>query len=261
MPTVALLHPGGMGAAVGGQLVRAGCPVRWLRAGRSDATRQRAEEHGLTPAGDLAELLDGVDLVVSICPPQGAVSVASSVAGAGFAGVYLDANPLGPDSLTAVRRAVEGAGSVLVDGGIVGSPPLQQHPDRVTRLLLSGPIPAVGEVQRCFAGTSMTVASLGDQVGAASAAKASYALFNKGRLALAYAARELATAYGVEATLAEEGQRPGAAALVDEALDANLRAVAWRYAPEFDEIAASLSAAGLDASIARSVAAVYRRLA
>ena len=40
--TIALLHPGEMGAAIGAALVEAGKQVHWASAGRSRATRERA---------------------------------------------------------------------------------------------------------------------------------------------------------------------------------------------------------------------------
>ncbi|MFD4687651.1 DUF1932 domain-containing protein [Streptomyces sp. NPDC058461] len=64
-----MLHPGAMGAAVAAQAVAAGTTVRWLPAGRSAATRRRAEAIGLLPAADLRELADGCGTLVSVCPP------------------------------------------------------------------------------------------------------------------------------------------------------------------------------------------------
>ncbi len=86
MAVVALLHPGAMGSRIGGELVATGHQVRWLAAGRSDASRARARTEGLTAVDDPAALVDGADLVLSVLPPQAALDVARLVASTGFAG-------------------------------------------------------------------------------------------------------------------------------------------------------------------------------
>ena len=52
--TIGMLHPGAMGAALGAALVGNGHEVVWASAGRSDATRARAEAAGLVDVGTLA---------------------------------------------------------------------------------------------------------------------------------------------------------------------------------------------------------------
>ena len=49
--TIGLLHPGEMGAAVGKCLAGAGHRVLWAPEGRGAATKERAEEAGLTRQG------------------------------------------------------------------------------------------------------------------------------------------------------------------------------------------------------------------
>ena len=54
--TIALLHPGEMGAALGACLVARGLRVLWVSQGRSAATGKRAEAAGL----EACETLDRV---------------------------------------------------------------------------------------------------------------------------------------------------------------------------------------------------------
>ena len=255
---IAVLHPGAMGSRVAGELVGAGREVRWLATGRSAGTEQRATHEGLVPAASPEELVGGVDLVVSVCPPQGALDVARLVARAGFTGTYVDANPVSPGLLGDIADVVTTAGATFVDAGIVGPPP---SAGRRTSLYLSGPPDRVAAIAELCSATAMTPIDLGPRVGAASAAKQAFALYNKGRLALALLAGELAAAHGVGDLLTAEAARPGADALADlDGLRGGAAETAWRWGPEFDEIAATLAAAGLDPSAASSVAAVYRRL-
>lgn len=254
---VALLHPGAMGARIGAELVRVGREVRWLSAGRSPATRERAEVAGLVAAADVAALLAGVETVVSVCPPQGALDVARLVARAGFAGTYVDANPVAPATLAEIAAAVEAGGGTLVDGGIVGPPPREGQP---THLYLAGDPSAVARVADLFAGSDVTPLHVGNHLGAASAAKLAYALFNKGRMVFAASAAELAESHGVLDVLAAESQRPGAEILADlPAVQAGLAEVGWRWGPEFEQIAATLTAAGVDPALAEACAQLLRR--
>ncbi|MGL5810767.1 MAG: NAD(P)-binding domain-containing protein, partial [Nocardioides sp.] len=95
-PAVAVLHPGRMGAAVAAQLRRGGVRVLWCSVGRSAATARRAEEAGFEPVGSLAEVVAVADIVLSICPPEFAEDLATSVAGHGFGGLYVEANAISP---------------------------------------------------------------------------------------------------------------------------------------------------------------------
>jgi 3-hydroxyisobutyrate dehydrogenase-like beta-hydroxyacid dehydrogenase len=254
---VALLHPGAMGARIGAQLVRAGDEVRWLSAGRSTATRKRAEEAGLVASVDLMALLEDAEIVMSVCPPQGALEVAGLVASAGFAGTYVDANPVAPGTLAEIAARVRAPGATFVDGGIVGPPPSEGNR---THLYLAGDPSAVAVVVDRFTGTDVTPMVVGTGLGAASAAKQAYALYNKGRMLLAAAAADLAEAHGVMDVLSAESGRSGADILGElAAVRAGLAEVGWRWGPEFEQIAATLEAAGTDPALARACELLLRR--
>jgi predicted dinucleotide-binding enzyme len=86
--TVALLHPGEMGAAVGACLKAAGHRVVWSSERRSAATRARAS--AFEDRGTLEAALAGADVVFSVCPPHGAAALARAVAAAGYRGVFVE---------------------------------------------------------------------------------------------------------------------------------------------------------------------------
>jgi 3-hydroxyisobutyrate dehydrogenase-like beta-hydroxyacid dehydrogenase len=79
---VAILSPGDMGGATGGQLHNNGLEVYTCLEGRSALTRQIATEAGFIDAPDLDDLVKTVDLVLSILVPSQAVGLAESVAAA-----------------------------------------------------------------------------------------------------------------------------------------------------------------------------------
>jgi len=253
--TVALLHPGEMGAAIGAGLAAKGQRVLWVAAGRSAATRARAAQAGFEETATLAQAVQAADLVFSVCPPHAAAELARAVAGCGFGGLYVDANAVSPQTTRAIGRLIEAAGADYVDGGIIGPPPV---PGASVRLYLCGGRAA--EVAPLFEGCIMQAIVLEGAVGAASALKVCYAGWNKGATAMLAGIRALAESEGVDAALLAEW----AISMPDipqrsEVVRRNARK-AWRWIAEMEEIAASFDAAGLPAGFHLAAAEVYRRL-
>lgn len=250
---IAVFHPGAMGSKLAAQLVVAGHEVHWVPEGRSEASAARAAEAGLigTP---FAEAVREADVVLCSCAPQGAVDIAKQVGSAGFSGLYIEANPLSPMSLREAQSAVSEA--TFVDAGVVGPPPTGGPSP--THLMLSGG--AAEQAAELWAGTAVTPMVVGAEPGAASAAKSSYALYNKGKAALAVLAFQLAEKHGVTEALTAQQVRADAGSLKDPRLPENLRSVAWRWGPEFDELAETLDNAGLEGDAARALRQVWTKL-
>lgn len=253
--TIALLHPGEMGAAVGGCLVSRGHRVIWASAGRSDASRRRAECAGLEDLGSLDNALAAADLALSICIPSGALDLAREVAARGFGGIYVDANAISPARTREIAAIVERAGAHFVDGGIFGLPPT---PQRITRLYLSGP--GAPEIAALFEGSQTRAIAMKQPIGAASALKMCFAASSKGETALLAIIRSLAQFEGVEEALLNEWRQtmPGTAEKSEQIVPRARKA--WRWAGEMEEIASSFEAAGLPSGFLAN-AEIYRRLA
>jgi 3-hydroxyisobutyrate dehydrogenase-like beta-hydroxyacid dehydrogenase len=250
---IAVFHPGAMGSMLAKQLVAAGHEVHWVPEGRSEASQARAEDAGLigTP---FAEAVGTVEAILCSCAPQGAVEIAKQVGHEAFSGLYIEANPLSPASLREAQAAVPEA--TFVDAGVVGPPPTGGPSP--THLMLSG---AEAEAAAAlWAGTAVTPMVVGSEPGAASAAKSSYALYNKGKAALAVLAFQLAEKHGVTEALVAQQTRADAGSLKDPGLPEQLRSVAWRWGPEFDELAETLDAAGLEGDAARALRQVWTKL-
>ncbi|MFF4443526.1 DUF1932 domain-containing protein [Streptomyces sp. NPDC001502] len=255
MTTVTLLHPGAMGAAVAAQAVAAGHEVLWVPVGRSDATRRRAKEVGATACDSLDEALERSEIVLSICPPQAAEDVATTVADRAFAGVYVDANAINPQRMQRIAEGIR-PGAVVLDGAIFGPPPGGQ---RAARLYLAGEAQAVDTMERLFKDTALHVRRASGSVGSASALKMAFASYQKAARTLAGVAHALADAHGVGDELTVEAQAMASNILADPGYLPSVAARAWRWAPEMEDIAETLRAAGLPADMAEAAVTVMSR--
>jgi len=238
-----------------GSTVAATCSGQrwWVGHRRSAASRRRADAVGLRDAGTLAELVERVDTIVSVCPPSSALDVARTVASTGFGGIYIDANAVAPAQATGMAELFER----FVDGGIVGPPATVAG---TTRMYLSGS--EATSVAERWAGSALDVRVVPGPIGAASALKMSYAGWTKGQAALLLAVNALADAYDVGDTLRAEWDisQPG----LEQRSAATAHGVvakAWRFEGEMHEIAATLEAVDLPGGFHRGAAEIYRRMA
>ncbi|HWF11254.1 MAG TPA: DUF1932 domain-containing protein [Bryobacteraceae bacterium] len=253
--TIAILHPGEMGAAVGACLVSRGTRVVWASETRSAESQKRAAHAGFEDLQTLAGALAQSDAVLSICVPSGALNLARQVAAMGFNGIYVDANAISPAHSREIGTLVENAGARFVDGGIIGLPPT---PNRATRLYLCGPEACT--IAALFTGTQTESVVMDASAGAASALKVCYAAWSKGETALLGGIRALARFEGVDGTLMDEWRRsmPGVAEQSEHIVERAWKA--WRWVGEMEEIAASFDAANLPSGFLAN-AEIYRRLA
>jgi 3-hydroxyisobutyrate dehydrogenase-like beta-hydroxyacid dehydrogenase len=256
MATVGLLHPGEMGAAVGGCLVSVGHEVLWDPAGRSRASTGRALATELTGV-TFDRIIAKSSVIFSICPPHAALDIAHQVAAAGYTGYYVDANAVSAATAEQVSAVVTDGGASYVDGGIIGLPPeVVGH----TRLYLSGP--HADKIRPLFSRSRLDARTIDGPPYAASSVKMAYAAWTKGSSALLLAARALARASGVEHTLlAEWSLSQQALGKQSEGAAGSAAAKGWRWVAEMDEVAASMAAAGLPAGFHEAAADIYHRAA
>jgi hypothetical protein len=249
MACIAILHPGEMGAAIGQALADLGQDVCWLPAGRSDATRRRAESAGLVERADLT----GCDLVVSICPPAAAVETARAIGD--FAGIYLDANAISPATAAEVSGIVRAHGADYVDGGVIGQPPAQAG---TTRLYLSGE--RADDVAAMFGAARIEPRVLTTGAFAASSLKMTYAAWTKISAALLLATQATAAELDVADALAAEWalSQPALGRRLEQAR-ASAIAKGWRWEDEMRQIAATFSEASQPSGFGEAAASVFAR--
>jgi 3-hydroxyisobutyrate dehydrogenase-like beta-hydroxyacid dehydrogenase len=256
--TVGIVSPGAMGSAMANALARGGVRVLATVSGRSDRTARLADRAGLELIPDLASVVRGADVVLSIVPPEVAEAVVADISEAARSQnvepLIADLNAIAPATARRAEAIAAEANCHFVDGSISGPPPWNPG---TTRLYLSGP--RASELAALpFDGVETMV--VGD-VGAASAVKMSTASVYKGNTALLTQALLAAEWHGVlEHVLAD--LRLGTPELVSqvERRLANAATKSDRYIAEMHEIAASQSAAQLTPALFEAMAEVFEAL-
>ena len=253
---IGILHPGEMGISLAAAAQNSGCEVYWASEGRGEKTRQRAAQFRLHDAETLAALCRQCPVLISVCPPYAAESLASDVAAAGFKGTFVDANAIAPQRTIKMSEMMSAAGVNFIDGGIVGPPAWKPG----TTLYLSGP--RAMDIPNCFKAGPVAVKIIGTSVGKASALKMCYAANTKGTVALLAAILATAETLGVRKELFERWREEDAAfpEQVERRLQGNT-SKAWRFVGEMEEISKTLSDAGLPGGFHAAAAGIYQRLA
>ena len=254
---IGFINPGAMGISLAATAINSGCISHWASEGRSQETRARAEKYGLVEVNTLMDLCAKCDTLISVCPPHAASDVAQAVLECGFDGTYADVNAISPQRVIDIASWMVEAGVDFVDGGIIGGPAWQPN---TTWLYLSGG--NADQVAACFSEGPLMTEFIGDDIGKASALKMCYAANTKGTTALLCTIVAAAEELGVRQELENQWSRQDA----DYAKNifARIRAVtakAWRFSGEMDEIAETLSGAGLPDGFHKAASETYQRIA
>ncbi|RGA05561.1 NAD(P)-dependent oxidoreductase [Microbispora triticiradicis] len=257
--TIAVLHPGAMGAGMARVLKGAGHRVLCGLEGRSEETRRRAERAGLISIS-MPQLAAEADIALSVVAPSAAQEVADQLLAAGFRGLLIEANAIRPALCHAIAERVRAAGGQVVDASIMGPPPTQSA-TQPTRLYLSGPPPCVDIATELFMSTAaLHVTKLGAELGKASALKLAQSVVQKASRALALLGHALADRHGLSAQLAAEARRwPHPAS--DPERFSSVAGRSWRWGDELRDAAQELREAGLPPELATDAAALFDLLA
>jgi 3-hydroxyisobutyrate dehydrogenase-like beta-hydroxyacid dehydrogenase len=261
--TIAVIGMGDMGSAVGGALVRAGFRAITDLTERSVDSRALAERTGVKDLGSLRDVVKSADLLLSIVPPARAHAfagrAAAAMAATGARPVFVDCNAIAPSTVRSIASLFAALGAPFVDVGIVGRGPTpgMQPP---TRFFVSGPAHRHKLLDLAVPG--MRMIDMGEEIGAASAMKMSYAALNKGTDALHAAVLVAAERLGVRAELTRELELSQAEALARmRARVPYLAATAERFAGEMAEIAITFDAVGVTPLFHRGAPHTYVTLA
>jgi 3-hydroxyisobutyrate dehydrogenase-like beta-hydroxyacid dehydrogenase len=259
--TVAVIGTGDMGSAVGGALKRAGYRVVTDLSRRGAHSRGLAVRAGMEDLGSLAAVVRGAELLLSIVPPAAArgfaAEVAAEIRASGSRVTFADCNAVAPQTVAAIAAELGAAPGGFVDVGIVGRGPRPN--EEPTRFYVSGPRRSA---LLAIATPEIRVIDMGEQIGAASALKMTYAALNKGVDALYTAVLLAGTRLGVlPALLAEFSESQKEALARIHARVPFLAATAERFVGEMAEIAKTFDAVGVTPEFHRGAEWLYALLA
>jgi 3-hydroxyisobutyrate dehydrogenase-like beta-hydroxyacid dehydrogenase len=258
-PTLAVLAPGAMGAALAARLVAGGADVVTVLDGRSAHTIERARVAGMRDV-PLARIPDA-DVVLSVVPPSQVLPLAQrlapALAAAAHKPVFVDCNAVNPQTVMRLQSVIEPTGATFVDGSLIGMPPREGYGGPT--LFVSG-----AQASRLAALTpfGLKVHVLDAPVGAASALKMCYGGITKGMIALASAMMLASVRHGVDRALLEEMGRSQAALLTGFSKSVpDMFGKAARWVPEMQEIAAMIGTEHPEGRMFETIAHFYERLA
>jgi 3-hydroxyisobutyrate dehydrogenase-like beta-hydroxyacid dehydrogenase len=256
-----VIAQGAMGSAVAQRMHGRGATVRTSLAGRSAASARRAAECGMTAVANDRDLVEGVDIVLSIVPPGEAVALAERLKGAlpGIARkpLYIDCNAVNPATVARIAAVLAPSGVSFIDGGIIGGPPKLDGPG--PRFYLSGPAAAEAAMLRDY---GVDIRLLDGPIGAASALKMSYAGITKGLTAIGAAMMLGAAANGAAAALIAElaDSQPNLLAHLRRSVP-DMYPKAYRWVAEMHEIAEFLADGSGTSRIYEGMAGLYESIA
>jgi 3-hydroxyisobutyrate dehydrogenase-like beta-hydroxyacid dehydrogenase len=177
MPTVAIVAPGNMGAAVAKRLTENKVTVLTALAGRSEASIKRARDAGMQGVEDRE--LAKADFLLSIVPPGDALALAKRLADvlaeSNSKPIYVECNAVSPQTVTGIAEVVKTTGCAFVGAGIIGPPPKPGSTN--TKFYAAGPHAKDFAVLNNY---GLIVRVLEGPLTAASALKMSYAGITKG---------------------------------------------------------------------------------
>ena len=258
IPQIAVIAPGGMGAAVGARLVERGVRVVTSLKGRSQASAERAKAAGMTPVED-AEIAQA-NFVLSIVPPKEALPLAERLAPslrtANKKPLYVDCNAVSPETVEKIAAMITAAGCPFVDGGIIGGPP---------RAGYDGPVFYVSgiEAKRLDALNEygLVFRPIDGPIGAASALKMCYGGITKGLTAIGSAMVLAAHRAGIADTLHTElsAIQPQLMARLSGSVP-DMFSKSYRWVAEMEEIASFVSDRA-EREMYQGIAELYERLA
>jgi len=258
-PTVAVIAPGNMGAAVAKRLSEHKVTVLTSLSGRSEASAKRARDAGMQGVDD--RKLVEVDYLISIVPPGDALALAKRLSGALTAAnkkpIYVECNAVSPQTTNQIAEVIAATGCAFVGAGIIGPPPMPGTAN--TKFYAAGP--SAAEFAK-LNGFGLIVRVLEGPITAASALKMSYAGITKGFTALGAAMMLAATrggsAQALQAELAES--RPDLLRYLTNQVPA-MYSKAYRWVAELDEISTFVGKDHPENAMLEAAARFYERIA
>lgn len=257
--TIGFVGLGEAGSAIAESLARAN-GVRISAFDTRPDLRARTSDTGVTMVDSLAELAENCTVLVALTTASSVVKVANEIASLLSPDhVYADWNSASPETKTRAAAAVRSSGAQFVDGAIMDAVPALGH--RVP-VLISGP--GCPTLLGRTAGLGLNLEMVGDVPGQAAAVKMLRSLLVKGLEALVLECVISAEHYGVTNRVMESMSGKPDTSNWDVAARYMLERIfdhGSRRAAELQEVASTITAAGIDPLLARAAGLRLRQFA
>ena len=256
---IAIMSPGEMGSGIGRVLLKGGLqPVVCLE-GRSALSALRARESGFAEASSLEELIETVDMVISIMVPAEAEHAAQLVAKAMLRTdahpSYLECNALSPLSMERIADMFVPTRAAFIDGFVFGPPP--DKSDK-TWICYSG---VNTESMKALSEAGLNVRSVGARVGQASALKMLDSASRKAVTALWTEILTAAHSMGLYDALGELYAISGDDGFLEKSKHLpHIAPRVRRFVGEMEEIAGMLEQIGLTPRMLDGAADIFRQV-
>ena len=243
--TIGILMPGDMGHACGAVLRKNGFRVVTALNGRTQRTKSLAIEAAIDDVGNLEEVVQQSDLILSILPPQHAYSLAKKVStimrDISHYPDFVDCNAISPATVNNIAQQFDGMPMGFIDGSIIGLNPIKE--DEKTRLYVSGEkLDLVSQIDS----RGLVVKAIGSEIGQASSLKMLYAGATKGAFSLFAAVGLMAELTGLKEELFSEFEfsKPDVLKTINHMIP-RIPVDAARWIPEMEEISATYQQYGM----------------
>jgi 3-hydroxyisobutyrate dehydrogenase-like beta-hydroxyacid dehydrogenase len=256
---IAIIGFGEAGSILGTDLAKSGYDVAtYDLLMDSQTTRaallERARRAGVRPADSFAGSVAGAQLIISAVTATASGEVANAAARSLTPGqFFLDINSVAPATKRANAAAVESSGADYVEAAVMAAVPPQRL---VVPMLLAGARAAA--LEPLLRRLGMSVATVGEEVGIASAIKMCRSILIKGLEALTVECLLAARAFGAEdrvlASLDRTYPHMGWAGDLPDYLVSRVAEHGRRRAAEMLEVAATLRDIGLEPLMAAATA-------
>ena len=258
-PTVVIIAPGNMGAAVAKRLTENKVTVLTALTGRSEESIKRAHDAGMQGVEDRE--LAKADFLLSIVPPGDALALAKRLAGvlteSNSKPIYVECNAVSPQTMNEIADVVKTTGCAFVGAGIIGPPPKPGSTN--TKFYAAGPHAKNFAVLNDY---GLIVRVLDGPLTAASALKMSYAGITKGFTALGasmmLAATRGGSAEALRAELAES--QPALFGYLTRQMP-TMYSKAYRWVAEMNEISDFIGNGKPEHAMLDAAGELYQRLA
>jgi 3-hydroxyisobutyrate dehydrogenase-like beta-hydroxyacid dehydrogenase len=262
---IGILYPGGLGAAFGRAIVRAGFTALTCTSGRSENTSKRASEAGFVILSSVQELVSNCDLLLSLVVPAAAMKVAEDLAYAvdaaqhsdpmGHKPIFVDANSVNPCTKERLSAILSSKGIHCIGAAYFG-PVNCVGPENI--LALSGPAASAAALRLK---PVLQVQVVGLQIGDASELKMSLAIITKALPALFLEMASAASKRGhLPASLAlMKRLYPGIISFIERTLPSYPNRLERRL-QELDEVIDWLTLQGQQNTMTRSARGIFHRL-